>query len=141
MTDTAATTANRISFTVELDRENIASALTSAFEHGIGYWASIVDVSIPDAVVAAMTPAQRDEIKSWGRTVFAAMTPGCYVELGAKDDGLDTTARLTIESIQTALGVLAAKWPRCFQIVSTGGDANSGDVLVQVACFGDEMFA
>jgi len=61
--------------------------------------------------------------------------------------GFDLTANgggrvtLTYAGIVKGLGLMATKYPRHFSnLVADGGDAETGDVLIQLAVFGDIVY-
>lgn len=130
-----------VTFTVAVDRDIIASAIISAIEHGIYYWARDVEGIIPASVLVDITDEQRAELEEWGSIPFAALTPGCHVELIEHGgEGASTPRRFDHVRIEAALGTMATKYPRCFGIVHTGGDSASGDVLVQLAVLSEVVY-
>ncbi len=136
-------TETSIEFTASIDRGAVASAIISAVECGIYYWARDVYAEIPATVEAALTPQEREWLEGWGSVAFAALHPGCavlFVEHGGDDAEPPTDRRFTHEDVARALATIAQKYPWHIQVLAEGGDSNSGDVLFQLAALSDVVY-
>jgi hypothetical protein len=57
-----------------------------------------------------------------------------------KKDALNVKHDLTVGKLQAAIGIIAEKWPHHMSSICGDYDAETGDVLVQVALFGDIVY-
>lgn len=110
--------------------------------YGARYWARDVTAHIPKKVRNAMTEEQRELHDSMGAVGFAAVTPGCcvsLVECGDFDDKANWKKRsFTHVELARALEIIATKYHWHLRTIMNGGDADSGDLLVQLAALGGE---
>jgi hypothetical protein len=107
--------ANKFSITVELNERQLHDHLTSAIEGGSNYWARI-DVG--------------KHQPGWLNYFTAKFT---------EDSG--ETHELTLDKLKAGLAVMAAKYPHHFKdVIMDNGDAETGDVLVQCALFGEIVY-
>jgi hypothetical protein len=137
--------------TVWLSRSRIADVLCSGMEGGIGYWAAIVRYDAPPEGVELCT-FWRDS--SLGDEVFRHIHyPMCEAGGGVvlehdpvrKDDQMneDDMAESTLNwpKLEKAVQLMAEKYPGHFKnILDDNDDAETGDVLVQLALFGELVF-
>jgi hypothetical protein len=93
---------------IEVKDENVESALDVA---GTSYWCS-----------------------SWGRTPEGRLF---FVEADG-GDGEPRTITVIDRYLVRGIALMAEKCPREFaELLADGGDANTGDVLAQLCCFGE----
>lgn len=129
-----------IQITISVPREEITSALISGFMFGAS-WALDVKAVIPKKVRSTLTQEQREWIEEMGEMGFAATTPGCYVSLIECGDGeTNTRRRFGWDDVERAIGVIASKYPHHIGTLFNGGDAEVGDVLIQIAALGDIVY-
>lgn len=130
--------------TINVELGALASAIISAIEYGSGYWASDARGIIPDEVRAALTDEQRENLESWGKVPFAAVTPGCHVEVtehgGFDDEASHTERRFTHVEVARALTTIAEQYRWHLRTIMEGGDSDSGDVLFQLAALGEVVY-
>lgn len=127
--------------TIQVPRDALASSVMSGVAYGIRYWARNVVAVIPDEVIAALTDEQREELQAWGRVPFAAITPGCRVEL-VEHGGCDDVVERHFDhgTLASAIGTIAEKHRHVFAELLDGGDASSGDLLIQYAALGESVY-
>lgn len=126
---------------IEVSDKDIANTLCSAFEGGIAYWARIDSYCEPTLLA-----------QPWGvgkchpRYVSFPLSNGGAVQLSALDDCGDVIRTmpakpLNRDTIAAGLKLMAEKYPRHFgDMLGETGDASTGDVLVQLAVFGEIVF-
>ena len=98
--------------------QTIRDAIESGIHGGIQYWADVLEWRLPTQAI--------DE---------AAVDPNVVCVLRERDGG-------KVYSLQgrwlLALQIMATAYPKTFgQILRDSSDANSGDVLIQLAMFGE----
>jgi hypothetical protein len=134
---------------IELTDARVADALTSAFEGGIGYWACIEDITVPETAIP--DPEQ----KGWLRLTYdqsypsyiAAPLIGGNVMLSDQEDDLDAEhPRLyVIDRVALERGLnLMASVPKhrhhFYSILDETDDIIVGDVLIQLAVLGEVRY-
>ena len=129
-----------IPVTFPVDRQRVADTLCSAFEGGSTYWCRLEDKSpLPDAALETLADQNaRAYLMDWallgGSLTFSA-------EGGSIVEGGPTRWTLDADTLAAGLGVMATKYPTHFaDMVSHGGDATTGDVLLQCCLFGEVVF-
>lgn len=128
--------------TINVDAEILASAIDSGLR-SVRYWSREYRAKIPPRVKAKLTAPQRKLLENFGSVVFAALTPGCRVELlETYDDDADEAVERSFgpTEIARALGVIATKCPYHLRTILDGGDGDSGDVLIQLAALDDVVY-
>jgi hypothetical protein len=113
------------SVTVEVTEQNLWYQLCAAIEGGCNYWAKI-DVHAHE--------------RGWANYFKATFT---VTEVSDETTGAVSgkSYTLSITKLLKGLAVLATKYPHHFcDILREGGDATTGDVLVQCALFGDIVY-
>jgi len=141
----------KIKCEIEVDRQRIADVVCSGFEGGIGYWATITGYVPPPKDADLYVGREDDRERGLFKHIdYPMCEEGGGVVLGdAENDGkgFDLTANgggrvtLTYAGIVKGLGLMATKHPRHFSnLVADDGDAETGDVLIQLAVFGDIVY-
>ena len=119
---------------VEISEEAISSELCSAFEQGIYYWAEIVDSHKP-----AKPYMIYDHPTAY--THQYPMRDDGWVDLKETEDADAETVRLDRAAIVRGLELMASEFPHVFgRILDQNGDAETGDILVQLAVFGEVRY-
>lgn len=105
---------------VEVKEDNVAETIAQAFsENGVWHWASVPYIE----------NAVREE------QIYDVLENQSHIIVNDKNTG--TEYRIARESIQFALNLMAKdSFPWFSDIVEDGGDAEAGDTLIQLACFG-----
>jgi hypothetical protein len=125
---------------VNVTRRQVAYALCSAFEGGSNYWYRIEDFIKPPKVEFQMS---KDRVY---RHTDYALNPGGALAVsdykGVDGDKMSMTVRrLDLDTIKKGLELMAKEHPRHFgDLVSEGGDACTGDVLLQCCLFGKLVY-
>ncbi len=127
-----------IKFIVTVDPKDLAYAVCAGMEGGINYWARIKEYVRPDTMVF------RFDEKQVYKHIDYAMNPGGSVNLEIID-GYDvkgkTQFNLTYKKLLTGLKVMQKEYPRHWaNFIRDTGDAETGDVLIQCALFGEIVF-
>ena len=113
---------------IEIKDEDVQNALHSAFDAGIAYWAMVGTLS-----------------KQPEGAEYASEYPmhGGWVQLALRDpdESVPQPKRLDYAALERAVVLMAEKHPQHFAaMIGENGDATTGDVLVQLAVFGDIVF-
>lgn len=109
-----------IQTTVTITNEQIVSVLHSAFYSGIAYWATFEEYNSPEAIM-----------------------DGESAEISVSDDDDQDAVLHTItrDKIVDGLQRMATEYPRHFaDIMNDRTDADTGDVLLQLAIFQDVIY-
>lgn len=123
--------------------EDIAGLLCSAFEGGIGYWAKIVDYKKPEEIVDL---GKSFEFRENGKKVIFKyvhypLSKGGAVIIADKEDETEQEYFIDLENIERGLKLMQEKYPRHFaDFISENYDAITGDVLIQLAVFGEIVY-
>lgn len=128
---------------------DVAVALCSGFEGGIGYWAEIVGYKEPaslDVTLAKLSAEQYDHAKEDTSRVYRyidyPLNKGGAVILRDCEgsEGCESWT-LTLAKIKTGLQIMADKYPNHFNdLVGCNGDAITGDVFIQCCLFGEIVY-
>jgi hypothetical protein len=123
----------------------LADTLVSAMEGGVGYWCQITGYKKPKGKLFVWDEKEKDE--PIYKHVHYPMTPGGVMKLKlvegpTKIKGKEVSnVEVTYEKLKEGARVMATKYPRHFaNMVGDNGDAETGDVLVQCAVFGEVVF-
>lgn len=124
---------------VPVTSDMIFHQLISAFEGGVTYWADRVDLISPDQD----TLKTDEHIVWWGRT--KALYEGEFEIVVTEEEestaGAGREHKLTPETVQRGIQVMATKYPRHFKdMIEENGDATTGDVFLQCCLFGDIVY-
>ena len=125
------------------DRKHIRNLLCTAFEGGANYWYRNLDVE--------KWPEDKSQIEFWhldvpllgGVLVFEDQGEPIYANdnggMGADDKGV---YRLDLDSLQRGLQTFKSKFPRHWaDLLKEEDDACTGDVFLQAAIFGEQVYA
>lgn len=116
----------KIKTTVDIPTETISDVLDAGFT-GIDHWAEIIGIYNPT--------------KFKGSYADIIMKGEGSINLVDMEDD-DTGGVLNTETIERGLQIMADQHPTAFiDVLNETGDANTGDVLIQYACFGEIIFA
>jgi hypothetical protein len=144
----------KVKVEVEVSRQSIADCLCAGFEGGIGYWAKIVSYVTPPAGSDLHVGLYDDHevypyyhypmCEAGGGVVLGdAELDGDPFALTVQNAGADCTGLVTLDyaSVLRGLALLAEEQPRHFTALTSGdSDAETGDVLIQLAVFGHVVF-
>lgn len=100
----------------------------------------IPDLYVRNAVVAAYLPwADR----TTNRSVFLLHTWNTsFIVNETGDGGIDKDHEVTISTVRKGLALLARNAPEHFQyLMCNRSDAETGNLLIQYACFGEQKYA
>lgn len=127
-----------VSMTLQLDEQRIADLLCSGMEGGIGYWSVVTGYTAPKEMLFRMDP------NTVYRHIDFAMNEGGAVNLkiaGGDDHKGKKNFKLTREKLLKGLQVMAEKYPRHYgDWLQKNDDAETGDVFIQCALFGEVVF-
>lgn len=120
-----------VNVTLAVDSERINDLLTSALEGGSNYW-YLLDTD----------KSSLNGEEFWGD---APMHGGhLHIELADPDEGpINNRTEWTVDrdACERAIRIMAEKFPRHFtNWYNENDDAETGDVFLQLACFGDIIF-
>lgn len=127
----------------EIPTARVADLLCSGMEGGIGYWGQIVDYVTP--IDYPNGPMDfRFDAKQLFRHIDFPLNPGGAVILEITEAGEVTDEKvfvLTLDKLEAGLTIMAAKYPRHFaNFMAQNEDAETGDVFIQCALFGETVF-
>ena len=121
--------------TINVDPQTVQDLIVTAFEGGSNYWLGNSRVEL---VHPAYEDLPADGVVWYGnskRNVFAE--PDFKVTIDT-EEGLET---LDAAAIEKGLGVMATRYARHFaDIVQDNMDADTGDVFLQCALFGEVVY-
>jgi hypothetical protein len=120
--------------TIEIADEKIADVLDAAH---IVYWGDYADAGWAQACGAVM------EGHKAHLYLLSHKEASISIEEEETHDEAQTSRlfKLNADGIEKALTIIADKWPWHLKAILAGeGDAETGDVLVQVAIFGDIIY-
>lgn len=124
--------------TDQVDEQRVADLLCNAFEGGIDYWCRIVGYRKPEVIFKWEMFGDEDTVY---RYVQYPMSEGGAVMLCDVEDPSDKW-ELTREKVEQGLNVMATKYPRHYKNwMEENDDAETGDVFVQCALFGELVYA
>lgn len=123
--------------TITVSDEQLAETLCSAYEGGSAYWAK-QDDGKDSPFRFAETPAALGGIP----VAPLELVPGFSVTITDHEADPPKKHRLTEAKLRRGLQTMAEKYPKHFADVMTeGGDASTGDVLLQCALFGELVYS
>jgi hypothetical protein len=131
---------------IEIKDEMLIDVLESA---DIAYWGDFHERSWAEKILGSELGSEHITVDAYqfARSAYRMMLNGqgeIAIEEEETHDAKQKTQlfALTGEKIKTALQIIAVKWPWHFKDIMTdgGGDATTGDVLIQVAIFGDIIY-
>ena len=113
----------------------ISDLLCCALEGGSNYWYSI------ERFVKPTGDMFRSNLDTEFRHLDYPLSPGGALIIVDSDGDMDP-ATLNLESIQRGLQIMAEKYPRHMtDFIQDNCDADTGDVFLQCACYGDVVFS
>jgi hypothetical protein len=123
---------------VDVPWERIRDLLCNALEGGSNYWYRIEKFIAPDKYV-------NSDPKDIFRHLDYPTNPGGALLISdakvADDPDVFRTERLNMTKLKEGLKVMAQKYPRHFaNFMSENDDADTGDVFLQCALFGDVIY-
>ncbi len=126
---------------VNVPDDAIVGALISGVESGIYYWVKVPSVEflgLPGVIPTGSSwvkVIEGDDISSY----FGPLQDGHMILIEVEEStGKEKKHQIGKKEIAKALQLMAEKWPQHFKdVVKESGDAVTGDVLIQLACFGD----
>jgi hypothetical protein len=135
--------------TLQIPEERLRDMIITALEGGIGYWGRVVDEKLAEGLTyedfrpgGKMQHPDPDEYMH--PTELVAITPGCALILRDADDPNNPEAdtwEVTREKLLNGFAVMAEKYPKAFALFLRGNeDANTADLWVQCALFGEEVY-
>jgi hypothetical protein len=140
-------TTETIKATIQVDWYTIACALASGMEGGIGYWAKITDYREPAALERTLDKLSAEvygekpgkELNIY-RHIDYVLNEGGGVQLQECERD-ESKAWLTLEGLRRGVQLMADQYPKHFaDLAANSGDAITGDVLVQLAVFGELIY-
>jgi hypothetical protein len=122
--------------TATVSDEDVASMLCSAFEGGSNYWYRIEKFFKTKAPLSYRTDP--DIIY---RHIDYPMSQGCYLLISSYEEPKRKHERLDRAAIQRGLDLMAEKYPHHYEnVIGENADAETGDVLLQLALYGDIIY-
>jgi hypothetical protein len=120
---------------VLVKNEDIESLLCTALEGGSNYWYTITEFHEPPALVY-----RSDETEIF-RHLDYPMNEGGYLMIGDKEDEEREPVKLDLAALHRGLQLMAEKYPDHFKdVVDENADAITGDVMLQLALFGEVVY-
>jgi len=138
-----------IKTTTEITPQRIADVITAGVEGGIAYWATDFlltkppgSMTLPSGATGAYAPPEGGDPWYCDANVYASDDFVIEVtEIEASDGTSTVTRRITRKDIQKALQIMAEKYDWHFKnIVGENEDSETGDVLIQLACFKELVY-
>lgn len=122
-----------VKITIEVSEEAIASALVSALEGGTNYWLEILEYGKPKKLTYRC-----DKQKIFKHIDYPMNSTGSIV---LRDTQTGKDYRLTRQKLNKAVKLMAEQYSQAFSdMINESGDAITGDMLVQLAVFGDVIY-
>jgi hypothetical protein len=115
--------------TITISNQTIGDLLVTALEGGINYWCDRATVKRENG--QRLSNNEIVDHPDW--------LPGCEFTFRDADDGIEQT--IGFEAFNTALETMVANHPKHFaDIINDNHDADTADVLVQLALFGELVY-
>lgn len=123
--------------------QQVADALCCAFEGG-SFWPTVINKTAPPALAFRSEPGDRVyplydfPLNEGGSLTIIAEFDGERDEVDGK-----TEWELNLQTIAAGLLIVQSNFPEIFRQLLTENecDANTGDMLLQVCCFGTEVYS
>ena len=113
-----------------ISKQTLSDVICAGIEGGIQYWADIMNVTAPEKVTFPEAT----------KLLTACMNKGGVVHIADVEDESEQW-ELTYEKLKAGLEVMKTKYPWHYKnITSDNADAETGDVLIQCALFGEIVF-
>ena len=133
----------KVTVQIEIPDSRVADLLEAGFDGGASYW-------IGEATLVAPEGPIFDDGVTGGRSKLVAypLSEGGRVEIVTVDDVEDLEEGVTPEKkfinrdlIHYALGIMSTRYPRHFAtFMAENEDAETGDVLLQLAALGEIVY-
>ncbi len=131
-----------ITMTSQISDETIRGLLCDAFEGGSDSWIKSARYELTDGLTYedfCKNGSQQLSDDYWHPLQLVPLTEGCAVIVKDNEDGLEH--RVDRASIHRGLQLMAEKYPDHFaDVLSENDDANTGDIFLQLVCFGEVVF-
>ena len=126
----------KVNIPVSITHNQIAGLLCTAFEGGSGYWANV------DLAYTPTDAEMKDEATYGDWTGFPPyMVNHPDFKLTLTDCEEEETYTITLETLKKGLKVMARKYSRHFDnFINENDDADTGDVFLQCAVFGEVVY-
>jgi hypothetical protein len=129
-----------IKITQEVPEEKVQNLLTNGFDHAISYWASVKGDGGWDKL-NEKEDYRSDLPLAGGFVVLEDSTGEGFPDPEGNPFAVEGGVILNRASVERGLQVMGAKYPRHFgNMMSGNDDADTADVLIQCAVFGDIIF-
>ncbi len=127
---------------ISIPTERIAGTVVSAIEGGITYWCRAMErVEGDPGFAIAELSAALDFGTKYPTYAVAGHGYGLRLLEDKEGDGPDVWHELNRANLEAALSLMATKYPHHFaDILNENDDATTGDVLVQLALFGELVY-
>lgn len=136
-----------VQVTQHIDVELIRNLLCCAFEGGSNYWYDIEGIHYPPGRNYASYKEGgkgQDAETYWNWSQLIPTQEGGHLIITSKEgDEINGTKkwRLDREAIAKGLAIMAEKYPKHFgDVIAETEDADTGDVLLQLALFGELIY-
>lgn len=123
-------------------RQRVAQLLVCAIEGGISYWCERQEFKKKEPEAWEPVLDAGDEKPSRWPMYDYPLLPGGEVSFKADDgSGEVKTYKLNLETLTNGLALMAEKCPHQFaNFMQENEDAGTGDVFVQLCCFGEVVY-
>ena len=130
-----------VAFTHEIKLKDVEDLLCCAFEGGIGYWCQIYGYKRGKGKqYKARTPEDNNIEWTTPKYLSFPLSPGYAVLLRDTEEHSEKWV-LNYKKIVEGLRVMAWKYPKHFaNFINDNFDADTGDVFVQCALFGELIY-
>lgn len=126
-------------FTITITRDRLSDVLCSALEGGSNYWYWLEGKVEPTVWEFESDPPRE---RSHYLNDYPLNPGGALLIRDVEDEESHGTMCLDAQTIQWGLTILSQKYPQQIaDILSEQDDANTGDILLQCALFGDIIYA
>jgi len=129
-----------VSISVDVPTSTVRDLLIDAVEGGSNYWAAFhADPNFTKSITETEKAAY---IASEGGVYYSRYDiqhPEYCLRVSDVEDGV--TYNITFESFVNGLGIMAKRYPRHFKdVITENHDAETSDVFIQCAVFGEIVF-
>ena len=129
-----------VSVSVNIPTSTVCDLLVGAVEGGSNYWATFrVDPNFRKAVTESdrVTYIEREGGEYYAH--YDIENPNYCLRVSDTEGG--STYNVTLESLTSGLNIMASRYPRHFKnVITENHDAETSDVFIQCAVFGEIVF-
>ncbi len=126
---------------INVSNTDIGSLVTSALEGGSNYWAMVVKKVQPSNMTHWCFTDGKDKKAKARYLEEYVMNEGGSVTIKDTESDDEKTYVLTLAKVEKGLQLMADKFgPNFADILNDNEDANTGDVLIQLALFGNVIY-